>query len=1282
MTDDTGPALGNELPREVFAQQLTSLWRYAGNPTLQTVADAANRVMRSSRGESAKRLTVQRISDWRKGRNLPAVFESVRPVLFVLIEMTKQKSEPVPAPLLDSTRWRQLWVSAVAWTPISDCPYRGLESYRTENAALFFGRDRPSAELVALVRKTGDTGGGIVILVGASGAGKSSLLAAGLIPGLGPDWTIRTGTPSAPPDMADLPAEHSALIIDQFEELFTQSATAAEQLEFIETLTRRAESGATVVLGLRADFFARCLDHPALADALGRSAYVLAPMLATELTEAITRPARAHGLKIESGLVELISAELVGLGGHTDGSGALPLLSHVMAVTWQRGDGNRLTLASYRDAGGVAGSVAQTAQEAWTRLDSAGQEAARSILLRLVTVGQDTRDTRRHLPITELLTHTDDPDAAADALEQLASARLITLDTDTAALTHEIVIDAWPELRGWLDADRDGHLVRQRAEADAAEWVSAGRTHALLYRGDRLTRARAHGRTAAGQTGEFLAAAIRARRRRIWLQAGLAGTLVVLLVAALTGYANTRIANREKDAGFFANVLSEASRVQSSDPTLSAELAILAAGLRPDDLDVASRLIGTQSLPAVAAFTADTNPVSGLAYGDGDLLATAADRSIRLWNTSRPGAVTPAGPAITDHTGTVTALSARGPLLISGAADHTVRIRDIADPARPRVSAVIDTGGPVTAVALAHDGRTLAVADAHGADLYDLTDPARPVRQPIRFPVDGELTTLGFTGDDRTLLTIDRVMPNAAAQTRTLRAWNTAAAQPIPQSSVLAQSADLRMVTSPADNLVAIADDRPGNAAAVDSEVRLVRVDAADRVAQVAPSFAASSAYFLLGMAFSPDGRTLATLTAFGTSLWNLTDPARPAAFGPLLTGNAAACPRVPAEHRCTAVPQSLRFSRDGRVLAIGFEDGAVQQWLVPPAVLGGQSGQVRPVLSADGSRMLTVAPGADAHIWDTHDPAAVRLAGTIPAPDYRLPGLAVTTLPSISSDGRFAGLVIDGAMTLVDISDPAKPRAGYRFSNAIGLGFAVDRPLLLTISATPPSFQAWNYADPAHPVPLGLPVQVQISPKVAETGVQVSMTRDGELIVVMTDKLMVWDADIRKLGPPRGSFSAGWSGGGLGLAVSPDHRTAIAAGDSGLIRRWDISDPAHIEPLGDPFRASEITVTALDLSADGRLLATGGTDSTVRLWNFADPTHPVPYGQSLTPPTATPWQVAFHPKSNYLFGGGDNGALRVWDLDPRHAITRLCALLGSRINADLADHFPGQALPRLCARQ
>ncbi|MFE3189822.1 hypothetical protein ACFXHA_12490 [Nocardia sp. NPDC059240] len=1292
MTDEREDRRGEELPRDVFAQQLTQLWVCAGNPTLQNVTEAANRMVRSTGGTSAKRLTLQRISDWRAGRNLPARFDAVRPVLFVLIEKSRHASGPTPKPLLDLNHWRQLWVSARSWTPDSDCPYRGLEPYRPENAGLFFGRDRATGELTALVRSTGAEGGGIVVLVGASGAGKSSLLAAGLIPGLGSDWQIVSGTPSSPPEGASLPeAGQRVLIVDQFEELFTTGLSEARQHEFLAELQREATSGAIVVLGLRADFFARCLEYPALAHALAHRSHVLGPMSEPELTEAITRPARSAGLKLEPGLVELIIAELIGLGGRHrghDGSGALPLLSHVMATMWDRHDGNRLTVARYRAAGGVAGSVAKTAQDAWERLGLAERDAAKDMLLALVTVGRDTRDTRRYVVAAELLTRTTDPDAAVTALEQLARARLITIDADSTALTHEIVIDAWPVLRGWIEADRAGHLVRQRAETDAAEWISNGRSRALLYRGARLAQAREYRRGLPAAAGEFLSAALRARRRRTWAQAGLAATLVVLLVATLTGYFNTRIANAKKDAGFFATVLSDADRLQSSDPTLSAELDVLAQRLQPGSLDARSRLIGSQSLPLVSAFndransaTHDTLPI--LAYLDNDLLAVSRDddRSIDLWNTTKPSAVVAAAPAITDHSDVVTALIAHGTLLISGSKDHTVRIRDVADPTRPRLIDVIDIGVPVVDLAISRDGHTLAIGDAHGADLFDLGNPVSPRRLPLRFPVDGELAALSFVSNGRTLLTSERAKPSSVTEMRTLLAWNTDPAQGIPHSTQLARSSDQRTFVGPTDNLVAIADNRTDSTTkVVDSDVRLLRIDDADHPVQVAAPFSVASVYYLIGLAFSPDGHTLATLTSFGTSFWNLSDPATPTKLATAtLTGADTTCPRAPAGHRCKYVPQSLRFSPDGRLLTIAYEDGSVQQWSMPPAVLFGQSGQVRPTVSADGTRMLTTAPGADAHIWDVHDPAAVRLLGTITKPDFRMPGLAVAALPSISSDGRLAGLVIDGAMTLLDISNPAEPLPVHRFPDAVGMAFAVDRPLLATVSALPPSFRLWNVSDPNHPVPLGIPTYISISPSIGDTGLQEAASRDGKVVVVLSDKLMVWDALMEHPGPPVGTTAVDRTGDGAGLAVSPDHRTAVTAVDSGMALRWDISDPKNIAPLGDPLRVSENIVASLDISPDGRFLATGGTDSTVRLWTFTDPAHPQPYGRSLTPSDSMPWQVAFHPRAGYLFGGGDNGALRVWDLDPDHAVDRVCGLLGSRIDADLADHFPGAALPRVC---
>src|ERR1019366_2226356 len=63
------------------------------------------------------------------------------------------------------------------------CPYRGLQPFDEADAEVFYGRERLTAELVG--RLAGQRAGkGILVVTGASGAGKSSLLRAGLLPAL------------------------------------------------------------------------------------------------------------------------------------------------------------------------------------------------------------------------------------------------------------------------------------------------------------------------------------------------------------------------------------------------------------------------------------------------------------------------------------------------------------------------------------------------------------------------------------------------------------------------------------------------------------------------------------------------------------------------------------------------------------------------------------------------------------------------------------------------------------------------------------------------------------------------------------------------------------------------------------------------------------------------------------------------------------------------------------------------------------------------------------------
>ncbi|MCF1595247.1 nSTAND1 domain-containing NTPase, partial [Streptomyces muensis] len=184
--------------RTAFAERLALLYKEAGNPPLKSVAEAVVRLQRVDERGRPVRVSAQRISDWRRARNVPAQFAALSAVLHVLIPQARRaRPTPVSPGLYDLGQWQRLWERATsgeeeeqaptaAEAPAVSggvCPYRGLASYRQEDARWFFGRERSTDALVDQLRAVEKTGG-LVMLVGASGAGKSSLLNAGLVPAL------------------------------------------------------------------------------------------------------------------------------------------------------------------------------------------------------------------------------------------------------------------------------------------------------------------------------------------------------------------------------------------------------------------------------------------------------------------------------------------------------------------------------------------------------------------------------------------------------------------------------------------------------------------------------------------------------------------------------------------------------------------------------------------------------------------------------------------------------------------------------------------------------------------------------------------------------------------------------------------------------------------------------------------------------------------------------------------------------------------------------------------
>ncbi|MEU9877776.1 nSTAND1 domain-containing NTPase [Streptomyces phaeochromogenes] len=370
----------------------------------------------------------------------------------------------------DRDEWERRWHQAAQDTAEesraadddTEAPYPGLTRFEASDSERFFGRDHLVGQLVDLAREKD-----FVVLTGPSGSGKSSLLRAGLIPRLQKTdpprvrpATIRILTPGPHParthaEVLDPSTTRpgTVIVVDQFEELFTLCADPAERKGFLDLLFTavRPDHGIRVVVAVRADFYGHCTRDRRLAQAAQDATLLVAPMSTEELRETIVKPAALGGLIVERTLTSRIIAEI------QDEPGGLPLMSHALLETWRRRRGRALGEAAYDAAGGIHGAIARTAEDLYQSLTGRQADTARRILLRLVSPGQGTGDTRRPTRRTELTALGDGTDADTDVvLERLAHARLITLDEDTVDLAHEAVLTAWPRLRAWIDEDRGG----------------------------------------------------------------------------------------------------------------------------------------------------------------------------------------------------------------------------------------------------------------------------------------------------------------------------------------------------------------------------------------------------------------------------------------------------------------------------------------------------------------------------------------------------------------------------------------------------------------------------------------------------------------------------------------------------------------------------------------------------------------------------------------------------------------------------------------------------------
>ena len=458
-----------------------------------------------------------------------------------------------------------------------DNPYPGLTAFQERDADRFFGRTREIARMVARVRERP-----LIGVVGPSGAGKSSLVRAGLLPALassGDPWiaiTLRPGryplsalaglAPGLDPaliaaqpgllaaglrERARQAGAHLLVFVDQFEELYTLVGDPAQRRAFTAALAGIADDASTplrVIVSMRSDFVDRVAEDPRFADELARGMMFLTTPDPAGLREALVEPIEMVGYRFESpAIVDEMLAALQATPG------ALPLLQFAAARLWDARDRDRrlLTLASYRAIGGISGALATHADEVLAGMDQTARRTAQRIFRSLVT-------PERTRAIGELAELEQLGDTARRVLDQLIAARLLVVqqrgDTggSTLEIVHESLIDRWPTLRRWLDADEEDAALLTQLSAAAKQWDQRGRPSGLLWQGEALEETlrwrRQRPRELSDRDRAFVDAATalsrRGARRRRTLSIAAFVVLGAIATGAIVGFLRVRSAEQ------------------------------------------------------------------------------------------------------------------------------------------------------------------------------------------------------------------------------------------------------------------------------------------------------------------------------------------------------------------------------------------------------------------------------------------------------------------------------------------------------------------------------------------------------------------------------------------------------------------------------------------------------------------------------------------------------------------------------------------------------------------
>lgn len=334
---------------------------------------------------------------------------------------------------------------------IKGSPYLGLNKFEPEDKDKFFGRKQWIDDLSKGLKQDR-----LLLLLGDSGSGKSSLVQAGLIPHLSDQWgAARVVTLIFVPDKNPfeslydrLPRKYKdeaaeiieekdpgtlvklvknlkedshqwIIFIDQFEEIFTITEDLKRDpfIANLVSLIKQQDSSVKLIMAMRSDFIDNLSKYSDFNNKLQRKQWNLSDMTKFELSLAIAEPAARNGVTFEEGLVEQIIRDFY------NRAGSLPLLQYTLDLLWEKNgvsDDNRvLKIETYKKLGGVSGTLQQQANYIYEeKLSKKEQKAAKEIFMCLMGL-DDQKNTEPVSRRVKKSRFSDDP-IKKSALDKLS----------------------------------------------------------------------------------------------------------------------------------------------------------------------------------------------------------------------------------------------------------------------------------------------------------------------------------------------------------------------------------------------------------------------------------------------------------------------------------------------------------------------------------------------------------------------------------------------------------------------------------------------------------------------------------------------------------------------------------------------------------------------------------------------------------------------------------------------------------------------------------------------